>query len=69
MIKALKSRRILEGYRNMPPRDIDSIINAIIRVSSIIANHPAIQEIDVNPLIAYEKGVTAVDARIIIKKT
>jgi len=69
MIKALKSRRILEGYRNLPPRDIDSIINAIIRVSSIIANHPAIQEIDVNPLIAYEKGVIAVDARIIIKKT
>lgn len=68
MLESLKSRSLLEGYRGIPPRDIDAIIDSIVRVSSIIANHPTIDELDVNPLIAYEDGVIAVDARIIIRE-
>jgi acetyltransferase len=56
--------RLLEGYRNFPPADVDQIAESLVRLSYLVARHPEIQEIDINPLIADDKEAIALDARV-----
>lgn len=70
MIKEIKGYKLLEGYRGMPPRDIEAIKDILVRTSRIIADIDKIQDIDLNPIMLYEKGKGAitVDVRVILKK-
>ena len=56
--------RLLLGYRDRKPADIDAIALTLVRLSYLAARHPEIREIDINPLLADENGVIALDARI-----
>ena len=56
--------RLLQGYRNRPPADIDAIALTLVRLSYLAARHLEIREIDINPLLADEHGVVALDARV-----
>src|SRR5205085_1944005 len=56
--------RLLQGYRNCPPVDIDKVAVVLVRLSYLVARHPEIREIDINPLIADDKEVIALDARV-----
>lgn len=58
--------RLLQGYRDRPPADIDAIAAALVRLAELAARHPEIREIDINPLLADERGVIALDARITV---
>jgi acyl-CoA synthetase (NDP forming) len=60
MTKEIRGRSILAGC------DVESIVSTILKVSDIAAKEN-ILELDINPLIAYERGVVAVDARAIFK--
>jgi acyl-CoA synthetase (NDP forming) len=66
MIRGLRGSKILEGTRGKPPADIDSIVNVLTRVSDLILEHGAINQLDLNPVIVFPKGVYAVDSRMII---
>lgn len=68
MIKEIKSYKLLTGFRKLPEADIDSITETIVKVSKLCEDFPEIQELDINPLVAKEKGkgVVMVDARIIL---
>ena len=68
MINEVKSAPILNGVRGSSPVDKMAIRDILMIVSDIIEAYPQIQEMDLNPVIAHEKGVTIVDARIILKK-
>lgn len=68
LIDRTKVIRKLRGYRDVPPADIDGIICTLIAISQLVADIPAISELDINPLIASDKGVMALDARIRIHK-
>jgi acetyltransferase len=61
--------RLLKGYRNRPTADLESIAVALVRLSHMVSDCPEIRELDVNPLLADEKGVLALDARIAVKDT
>ncbi|MBH61477.1 MAG: hypothetical protein CL569_03300 [Alphaproteobacteria bacterium] len=65
MLAELKLYPLLEGVRGEAPCDIDSIVETLLRVSQLVTTHPAIKEIDINPLIVNEHGSVIVDARII----
>jgi acyl-CoA synthetase (NDP forming) len=67
MITKVKAYPLLTGYRNTPPADIDAIINALLNTSKLVMEHPEIKELDLNPIITYEKGAKTVDARIILE--
>lgn len=54
----------LKGYRDRPPAAINDVADVLVRVSKLICDFPEIKELDINPLLADEKGVIAVDARI-----
>jgi len=47
--------------------DTGYIEELLLRVSRMVKDNPEIKEMDINPLIAYEKGAIAVDARIILE--
>jgi acyl-CoA synthetase (NDP forming) len=64
----LRGSRILEGIRGQPPADIDAIVDVLMNVSSMMAQHSAISQLDLNPVIAYPDGVCAVDTRIVLAK-
>jgi len=66
MIQQIRGGKILEGFRGQPPRDIEAIAECIERLSQLAMDLEEVQELDVNPLLAFEKGCKAVDARVII---
>src|SRR5438309_1320070 len=66
MIQQIRGGKILEGFRGQPPRDMEGIAECIERLSQLAMDLEEVQELDVNPLLAFEKGCKALDARIII---
>ncbi len=68
MIDDIRARKILYGVRGMPPRDREAIAKIIYGVYSIMERHRNIREIDLNPVMSYERGAYIADARIIISK-
>jgi acetyl-CoA synthetase (ADP-forming) len=67
MVTTIKAYPLLKGYRNTPPTDVDAIINILLNTSRLIMDNPQIKELDLNPIMAYEKGAKTVDARIILE--
>lgn len=68
MIKSLKIYPFLKGYRGAPEKDIEKLIEVIIRLSYLAADYPEIIELDINPLLVGTSDVIALDARIVIDK-
>jgi len=68
MIERIRSVELLNGFRGKPPVDKKSIKQLLLAVSEIVGSYDDIQEIDLNPVIAYEHGLDIVDARILLKK-
>jgi len=66
MIKEIKGYKILTGIRGEKAKDINAIKSILAKLSEIAINHAEIEEIDLNPVIVHEKGVSIVDSRIII---
>jgi acyl-CoA synthetase (NDP forming) len=66
MITEVKGYPILRGYRGQPPVDIDAIAKILTSTSKLVMDHEEIKELDLNPVIVYEKGAKTVDARIIL---
>jgi acetyltransferase len=56
--------RLLQGYRDRPAADVAGIAEALVRLGYLVARHPEVREIDVNPLLADETGIIALDARV-----
>jgi len=67
MIGEVKAYPLLKGYRNIPPADINAIVDIILKTSKLIMDYQKIKELDLNPIMTYEKGATTVDARIILE--
>jgi len=69
MITRTKTHKILEGFRGGPVYDTAAISECLKRLSQLVTDLEDIKELDINPLIVYEKGkgCTIVDARIILK--
>ena len=59
--------KLLEGYRGRRPADLKTIADALTRLSQLVVDCPALRELDINPLLADETGVIALDARISIE--
>ena len=57
---------LLQGYRDRPASDMKAVASTLVRVSQMIAELPEIMELDINPLLANENGVIALDARIVV---
>ncbi|MEM4481408.1 MAG: acetate--CoA ligase family protein [Desulfurococcaceae archaeon] len=67
MINEIKSSVVLKGFRGMPPVDIRSIADIIVKLGKILEDRPDIETADLNPVLAYPNGALAIDARFILK--
>lgn len=64
-IGSLRVASLLRGYRGGPPADFDAAVDAVMAVASYAhANRDNLRELDVNPLLVFQKGAVAVDALI-----
>jgi acetyltransferase len=70
MMEELRSYPLLLGVRGERRRDIEGIVDTIVKLGTIITRCQTISDIEVNPLMAYEQaeGVKAVDVRILLIK-
>lgn len=66
MIEETKSYTVLKGVRGKKPKDVEALVNIITKVSQLAIQEPDIKEIDLNPVLVYEKGVALVDARVLL---
>lgn len=70
MINEIKGKALLEGYRGMPPADLDALVDILMKVSRLAVElEGTLAEIDINPLILFEKGRGAVAADALIIKS
>ncbi|HMY36415.1 MAG TPA: acetate--CoA ligase family protein, partial [bacterium] len=70
MIESLRSYPLLQGIRGEKPADIATIVEYLQRLSQLVTDVEAIVEMDVNPLMVFEKSEDCkiVDARIKLKE-
>jgi acetate---CoA ligase (ADP-forming) len=69
MIKETRIYPLLLGVRGEAKKDMDGVIETIIKLGSLVKNCTRISDIEVNPLVVYDQGsgIKAVDARVLIK--
>jgi acetyl-CoA synthetase (ADP-forming) len=67
MISEVKAYPLLKGYRNTPVADIDALTKLLVNTSDLIMENTEIKELDLNPVMVYERGLKVVDARIILE--
>jgi acetyltransferase len=65
MIAEIRGNRLLHGYRGGKAADVGAIQRLLLQVSDFVARHPEIGELDLNPVIVHEKGLSIVDARVV----
>lgn len=64
MIAETRAYKLMKGYRGEKPVDIDAVSEAIRKLSLLAVDFPEIVEVDINPVFAYERGITALDVKI-----
>jgi len=68
MLQKTKMYSLLEGVRGESRSDIESIVEVLLRVSQLVNDFPEIVELDINPLLSFVQGYSAVDIKITISK-
>jgi acetyltransferase len=66
LIARTRVSRLLRGYRDVPAAKEDAVALTLVKLAQLAADLPEIRELDINPLLADETGVLAVDARIAV---
>ncbi|HHW44971.1 MAG TPA: CoA-binding protein [Desulfotomaculum sp.] len=66
MLAETKAYTLLRGYRGEKPADLPALVDAIGRTARLVLDFPEINEIDINPVFAYNQGLSALDIKITI---
>ncbi|NJK81841.1 MAG: acetate--CoA ligase family protein, partial [Chloroflexaceae bacterium] len=68
-LRSIRTFPLLRGVRGDQPADLAAIEEVVLRVSQLVTEFPEIVEMDINPLVVYNKGegTVVLDARIILK--
>jgi acyl-CoA synthetase (NDP forming) len=66
MLKEIKSSALLDGFRARPAVDRGALVEILLKISALLHDHPEIEELDLNPVMAFPEGQPSVvvDARI-----
>jgi acetyltransferase len=68
LIERTRVSRLLRAYRDVPAVKPDAVAMVLVKLAQMAADIPEIRELDINPLLADETGVMAVDARVAIRQ-
>ncbi len=64
MVREIKGYRLLEGYRGVKG-DVDSLVDLMLKLNEVVEREKVV-ELDLNPVIVYEKGCVVADARMVV---
>lgn len=64
MLAELKGAALLQGVRGAPSADVDAFVELLVKLGQLADARPDIKEMDLNPVMLYADGLTAVDARV-----
>jgi acetyltransferase len=68
VIARTRASRLLDPFRHMAAANRDALELSLLRISEMVCELPHIKELDMNPIIVDDKGVVAVDARILVER-
>ena len=68
LVSRTRVAKLLAGYRDRPPADHAAIHATLVQLSQLMIDTAEIVELDINPLLADERGAIALDARIRIAR-
>lgn len=66
LIARTRVSQMLDAFRGLPAIDLDALIGVLLKVSELACELPCVAELDINPLLADEHGVLALDARVVL---
>ena len=64
MIRSIRGYPLLSGARGQAPKDEEALVEIMKALARLATANPQLDQIELNPLLVYERGVFAVDARI-----
>ncbi len=67
LIERTAIARLLKGYRDVPAVKTDEVALTLLKLSQMAIDLPEVRELDINPLLADETGVIALDARVMVR--
>jgi len=70
LIAQTHAARLLQGFRGKPAMDVEALAQALVRISGLIAAHPEIEQLEINPLAVRPagQGVVALDALLTVEQ-
>jgi acetyltransferase len=68
MLRSLRIWPLLKGHRGGPGVDLDALLEVTMRFSYLVADHPEITEIEINPLFVGADATIALDARAVVDR-
>lgn len=68
MVRSLRTYPLLEGFRGSPKADVAALEEVILRIGALADAHPAIAEMDCNPVVVLTSGAVIVDARVRVQE-
>ncbi|MER8421217.1 acetate--CoA ligase family protein [Mesorhizobium sp. M1329] len=66
MLDEIKAQAILDGVRGGAPVDRDALADLMVSISDFVGTCPEIDELDLNPILAYPDGLSVLDVRILL---
>nr|MBS0020128.1 bifunctional acetate--CoA ligase family protein/GNAT family N-acetyltransferase [Gammaproteobacteria bacterium] len=69
LVSRTRVARVLAGFRQHPPAALEDIYAALVHVAQMVTDIPEIQQLDINPLLADEHGIVALDARLRVEQS
>ncbi|TAJ73607.1 MAG: GNAT family N-acetyltransferase [Phenylobacterium sp.] len=67
MIARTRVARLLAGYRDRPPADLDALAAVLVALGRLAVDLPEVAELDLNPVLCDDEGALAIDARIAVR--
>ena len=65
MLDELTASQLFGGFRDMH-LDRNALIDMLLSLSTLGSDHPSLHQMDLNPVLVYEDGISVVDAKVII---
>jgi acyl-CoA synthetase (NDP forming) len=66
MIGEIRARPLLVGSRGLAPRDVEAIVDVLVRIGELVSDRSEVIELDVNPLFLLERDAVVGDARVVL---
>ena len=68
MVREIRGYPLVAGTRGQAANDLQALTALLLSVSRLVSEKPEIEELDLNPVRLYEKGLLALDARIVTRE-